>query len=39
MIDKIKSKYRLICDICGEAAEEVFSTLLRAGDVCVGGAV
>jgi hypothetical protein len=26
MIDKIKGKYRLICDICGEAAEEVFST-------------
>ena len=27
MIDKIKGRYHLICDICGEAAEEVFSTL------------
>ncbi|MDD3655054.1 MAG: hypothetical protein PHO01_12920 [Desulfotomaculaceae bacterium] len=32
MIDKIKGKYRLICDICGEAAEEVFSTFDEAVD-------
>ena len=32
MIDKIKGKYRLICDICGEAAEEVFNTFDEAVD-------
>jgi hypothetical protein len=32
MIDKIKGKYYLICDICGEAAEEVFSTFDEAVD-------
>jgi len=32
MIDKIKGKYRLICDICGEAAEEVFGTFDEAVD-------
>jgi len=32
MIDKIKGKYRLICDICGEAADEVFNTFDEAVD-------
>jgi hypothetical protein len=32
MIDKIKGKYRLICDICGEAAEEIFNTFDEAVD-------
>ncbi len=32
MIDKIKGKYYLICDICGEAAKEVFSTFDEAVD-------
>ena len=32
MIDKIKGRYHLICDICGEAAEEVFNTFDEAVD-------
>ncbi len=32
MIDKTKGRYHLICDICGEAAEEVFSTFDEAVD-------
>ena len=32
MIDKIKGKYRLICDICGEEAEKSFNTFDGAVD-------
>lgn len=32
MIDKISGVFVLVCDVCGEAAEEVFSTFDEAVD-------